>query len=520
MNDNQYTVQLSILRKKLEEQQQGLQSEGLKNRRERHLLRRFIGRISQGLKGYSAELDALMADLRQALENPDVQVDSLIPKLAMAERMTIRQTENRDKEFSGLALQVSQSGDVLKRVRGLPAQLKRELNGLLLQHNNPSQELLLRRTTRLLSMYDRAVKLITASHDFSGNLRELIDKDLQLSLSNELQHLITELDFDGQFGDQLLDIRNQLLLGVDSEKLMSIALQVIRLVLDGTHAERQASQQFLTSINQDLASLKHSTSKTLEHSESVVANHSELNAELSRVGQNLQVVVQDPTNMQAMVKQVGDAQQAIQALVERNRALEKHQQTLIDRIQFNESRLQQLCDQTADYRRRLNDQERKVFLDHLTKVYNRAALADRLDHEYKRWLRHQHPLCIAFVDLDHFKDINDSYGHSAGDKALKIIARTIFRNMPDTDFVARYGGEEFVLIMPEREKNILTEQLNQIREAIAALPFKFRDRSVSISASIGATLFTESDTPQQVLDRADRALYDAKDSGRNRLIWV
>ncbi|WP_087023527.1 GGDEF domain-containing protein [Thaumasiovibrio subtropicus] len=520
MNDNQYVSQLSSLRLRLESAQREFRDATLQSRREKNVLKRLVARISIALRGYDHELDALLVDIRHALENPETQISQLIPKLALAERMTIKQSANKEKQFQRLDRQIEQSGEVLKRVRGLPPQLKRELRSLMLRNAPSTQHHSVKKVIELLEIYERAMKLVTSAHEFNDSLEELVDKDIQLQLSNELQNLITELDFEGESGDKLLDIRNQLLIGVDSETLLKLALQLIRLVIDATHNERNQSQQFLNTINKDLASLQKATHQSLDHSETMVLHHQGLTGELASIRQRLQSQAEKASDMSKLIVSVHEACHEMQGLVERNRALEKREQALLERIRYNESKITSLYEQTLDYRRRLNDQERKMFMDHLTKVYNRAALADRMEHEYKRWLRYQHPLCVAFIDIDHFKDINDSYGHIAGDKALKIIARTIYKNVPDTDFVARYGGEEFVLLMAERDQQTLTDQLNQVREAVYALPFKFKDKSVSISISIGATLFTTNDTPDLVQERADRALYNAKDSGRNQLIWV
>ncbi len=520
MNDNQYVTQLSSLRLKLESAQEVFRNATLHSRREKNVLKRLVARISIALKGYDLELDVLLVEIRQALENPETQISQLIPKLALAERMTIKQSADKERQFQRLNRQFEQSGEVLKRVRGLPPQLKRELRSVMLTTSPNTRSNSIQKVIQLLEMYERAMKLVTSCHEFNDSLQDLVDKDMQLNLSNELQNLITELDFEGSSGDKLLDIRNQLLIGVDSETLLKLALEVIRFVIDGTHSERHQSQQFLNTINKDLASLQKATHQSLDHGETMVSHHRGLTGELSDIRQRLQNHCDGANDVNSLITNVNEACVDIQELVERNRALEKREQALMERLRYNESKITNLYEQTLDYRRRLNDQERKMFMDHLTKVYNRAALADRMEHEYKRWLRYQHSLCVAFIDIDHFKDINDSYGHIAGDKALKIIARTIYKSVPDTDFVARYGGEEFVIIMVEREKEVLTEQLNQVREAVHALPFKFKNQSVSISISIGATLFTSNDTPDIVQERADRALYSAKDSGRNQLIWV
>jgi diguanylate cyclase (GGDEF)-like protein len=124
---------------------------------------------------------------------------------------------------------------------------------------------------------------------------------------------------------------------------------------------------------------------------------------------------------------------------------------------------------------------------------------------------------MAIIDIDHFKSINDKFGHMAGDKALKVIARALQNNLRDTDFLARFGGEEFVLLMPNISPDAVMVPLDNIREQIKALPFRFKDQQVSISVSIGATLFKESDKPLDAFERADQALYESKSSGRDKV---
>ena len=122
-------------------------------------------------------------------------------------------------------------------------------------------------------------------------------------------------------------------------------------------------------------------------------------------------------------------------------------------------------------------------------------------------------------DVDHFKNINDSYGHSAGDKTLKVIARALKQSLRDTDFIARYGGEEFILLFPETAIEDLSVPLNAIREKIKRIPFKFKDTNVPITISFGATELRSADTNREAFDRADEALYEAKRNGRDKVMF-
>ncbi len=152
--------------------------------------------------------------------------------------------------------------------------------------------------------------------------------------------------------------------------------------------------------------------------------------------------------------------------------------------------------------------------DALTGLYNRGYLNECLDNEYRRGIRYGTPLCLIILDVDHFKSVNDTYGHPAGDKVLIDMASELKHHSRDIDIVARYGGEEFVLILPQTDSKsglILAERL---RAAVEALEIPIHDElNLNITISIGLVAIPETET-----DSADRALYQAKHSGRNRVI--
>ena len=134
---------------------------------------------------------------------------------------------------------------------------------------------------------------------------------------------------------------------------------------------------------------------------------------------------------------------------------------------------------------------------------------------------HHNPfdLALAVIDIDDFKKINDTYGHTAGDKTLQVIANTIQKKVSDDVFVARYGGEEFVLIYSKKKEAPFIKELNLINKTIARLPFKFKNNKVSITLSIGATHITKEDNIHTAFERADEAMYKAKAQGKNQVIY-
>lgn len=184
-----------------------------------------------------------------------------------------------------------------------------------------------------------------------------------------------------------------------------------------------------------------------------------------------------------------------------------------------QKRLQEMEKEAAGYKKKLAEQKFKSLQDALTRLPNRTAFEERLELEYKRWQRYGTDLTIAVADIDHFKRINDNYGHIAGDKTLQVIANMLQKALRDTDFVCRFGGEEFVIIFPQTTLSQVQEPLEIARKKIKQIPFKFRNEDISISISIGAAGFTEkSDTTLSVFERADRALYKAKEQGRDVVV--
>ena len=168
----------------------------------------------------------------------------------------------------------------------------------------------------------------------------------------------------------------------------------------------------------------------------------------------------------------------------------------------------------------LKDEARISTIDTLTKVPNRLAYEKQVEDELQRWQRFKQPTCIAVADVDHFKRINDSYGHRAGDRVLRAVAACLARQIRGTDFIARYGGEEFVMILPGTRLADAAQLIEAIRTTIAALGFHFRGTPVTITISSGVTAFRPEDTSGAAFDRADKALYQAKENGRNRCVAV
>jgi two-component system cell cycle response regulator len=161
---------------------------------------------------------------------------------------------------------------------------------------------------------------------------------------------------------------------------------------------------------------------------------------------------------------------------------------------------------------------RLTITDGLTGIANRRAFEERIKVEVYRALRYARPLSLVMFDLDHFKKVNDTYGHMAGDHVLKTVASAVSSRIRAYDAFARYGGEEFALLLPETSKAGAAQVAEEIRASVANTQFIFEDRVIPVTVSMGvAEVVPEFRTHHELVKAADVRLYGAKRDGRNRV---
>ena len=156
-------------------------------------------------------------------------------------------------------------------------------------------------------------------------------------------------------------------------------------------------------------------------------------------------------------------------------------------------------------------------LDELTGAYNRRYIMKCLGDEILRIQRGAH-CCVALIDLDHFKRINDRFGHPTGDEVLRRFAASIFANIRMVDKLGRYGGEEFLLVLPDTNVEQALQIVERLRGTIAGLDWPAISPDLTLTISAGLSEIASNDTPEDLLARTDRALYRAKDAGRDRVL--
>ncbi|WP_369602745.1 GGDEF domain-containing protein [Hahella sp. SMD15-11] len=158
--------------------------------------------------------------------------------------------------------------------------------------------------------------------------------------------------------------------------------------------------------------------------------------------------------------------------------------------------------------------------DGLTNLLNHVAIEEVLEREVARAERNESPLVFVMLDLDHFKQINDTYGHVMGDKVLVDFAHLLKNRLRRSDSVGRYGGEEFSVILPDTETDEAVHLIDALRESFAGIEHRLGKTGVNVTFSAGLASWKPGMSPETLRQQADKALYQAKRNGRNRLeVW-
>ncbi len=335
-------------------------------------------------------------------------------------------------------------------------------------------------------------------------------------IESTLLGLLSDLSLPEHHRPQAEAMRSRLEKGLNWYELLPILDDLAVLMLAITDSGQHEFEAYLKQLNERLESFQGNLQAASEgHAEGRTAAD-DLHTQMREHVDDLQSSVQEACDLSSL-KHILESR--LEGLLG---TMDQHQQQRDAREQEVAAHLQGLAERVAHmeqeaqgYREHLEEQRQKALIDPLTGLPNRAAWGERLAHEVEQWQLHGNLLLVAMLDLDHFKRINDGYGHLAGDKVLKIIATQLRKRLRPTDFIARFGGEEFVLLIPNTSMAIGLQLVEKLRAAIQACPFHFKGEPVTVTVSIGLAAFKPGDRSDQVLKRADEALYRAKNKGRN-----
>ncbi|MFV2060740.1 MAG: diguanylate cyclase, partial [Gammaproteobacteria bacterium] len=366
------------------------------------------------------------------------------------------------------------------------------------------------------------------SHELSQFIRQISTKeDDDESSENEsdgevLIHLLQRISLPDYLSEQALKLKQDIEKGDSDNSITNMVEATADLIMQmrlRLQAEKQELEQFLSEISKHLKALDIDIQVTSRLRNESVENLQQYDDDLEKEVQGLETGIKETDELEGLKGLVTERVKTIRLHMGAFRKSEEQRNTTAEEtIKKLTSRITDMEQETESLREQVAKEHNSAVRDALTKIPNRLAYEERISSEIERCKRYKSAMAFVVWDIDHFKGINDHYGHIAGDKVLTVIAEVLRQNLRAADFIARYGGEEFVVIMPETEIDKAAKGCEKIRLAIENCNFHYRDTSVPITASCGYTAYSENDTKESLFERADKALYKAKQNGRNQCV--
>ncbi|WP_372762127.1 GGDEF domain-containing protein [Pseudoalteromonas sp.] len=475
-------------------------------------LTHFVAKLSLCCKGLDIELDNRLAAFRNTL-NKGVNFAQLTPLIDDILTLLKNQETVQLNNQRALHSSIQAAGQQLQKNKDLPADTRKKLRHLLDDDLDNVKS-----THGYIPLLNQLVTFYQQTLDTKLTLEQDKQRSATSALANKLLGLAHQLVLEDESAEQVQAIRATIIQCHTLEALLEAALEIIAIIVKNINGERESAQSFLFSLNKTLGQLHQSIFSTSQHSESMGVEFDALNKRIKTKINNLNEQTKSTASISSLKKLVDIELKSLSEDFMAKEALERSdREQLIASFGEINGRIGCLENKLSNYKKRLNEQRFKSLLDGLTKLPNRAAFDERYHHEMHLYNVQPSDITLVVIDVDHFKDVNDRFGHTAGDITLQVIAKALKNSIEATDFIARYGGEEFVILMPNTVLETAAVRLNKLKENIKKIPFKFKSKQIEITVSLGATQFKPGDTVLKAFDRADDALYEAKNSGRDRL---
>jgi len=529
-----------------------------------HVLHRALVRISLAAEGQDSELDKHLANLRRLLRKKPVNQSSISSNLSQVKTAILQLEKQRESSsppgFDSLQILIDQLLQ-LKLDKDKQRALKRYSKSLSAKGNQlSSYPALLEEYSRL--QHDALAEALStpaeaevspspsSSEGFlsrmfarkpsssEDSVRESINAPLECVIdpvdqkpqnSNEqndtlaaiikiLADLLEQLPLAPEVRDQAKQLRDHLSDLAAAGELEKMIDGTAELVIKALDKSQHEFEQFLLTLDQQLTKITASLCTQGQNKEARKDSTHQLNIMVRDQVGSISKAVGEATDISDLKSSV---QSQLKTIIT---AVDEFAETETQREQILEQQLQEMHEQLAlaqtesqTIQKKLHNEMLRALTDTLTGLPNREAFDERFTLERERFLRYEHPASLAILDIDHFKLVNDNHGHLVGDRVLQAFATTVKNMIRRTDFLARFGGEEFILIMPETDISSAYALLEKIRESVAHISPRSLDIKNPITVSGGLTAFQLNENAEQLLGRADQALYHAKNGGRNRV---
>jgi diguanylate cyclase len=356
----------------------------------------------------------------------------------------------------------------------------------------------------------------------NGLLGRLLKHDPVGTPNKMLDDLLARIAWPQSLGDEIGALRRNLAEGSPSdawvhvvERLSALVLQVMQ----DSQAQVAVAESFLAELTARLGTIEAHVSGEASDRDAAKVRGEELSAAVQGEVEGLAGRLYDSNDLGQLKTSFSAGLDRLQQFVEDFLSAERRRyDSAVAREAALREELARVEQESQELRDKIVLSQDQASRDALTGLPNRRAYDARMSEEVARYKRFGEPLSLVVFDLDNFKQINDRFGHRAGDKALKVIARLLKQRMRETDFLARYGGEEFVLLLPGASSEDALALADKMRAAVVEAGLHSKGKPVYLTISGGVASLRDGDTPDAIFERADQGLYQAKAAGKDRIV--
>ncbi|WP_409522661.1 sensor domain-containing diguanylate cyclase [Nitrincola sp. MINF-07-Sa-05] len=474
--------------------------------------------MALGMQGANADLDSSLARLNQHFsEGEQVELKPVIKEIMRHSRDADSKKVRISDELRNTLTDWSRQIEKLDRDKAKAD----ALSDILVQLPEATEALysvspLVKRLVQLQDSLLAVALADTGASQAKGGDKAAFSRKVTKEVVQWLTQLTSALQKVGADDQLVQQVVNQLSGLSDPQKIAGVIADLVRLVQQLEPDMTQEFEDYLLSLNEQLGVVEQFLIENRHAEHQALLEHKELEKALRRDVNVIHSSVKSSKDLNALKVSVTSQ------LAKIVRTMDNYRKGETDREGQLQARYDKLLEkvrsmevESEHIKARIEEEQRQARTDVLTGLPNRLAYIDQVKAELARTARYGAPFSFCVADIDHFKPVNDQYGHPAGDKLLSLLSKTLRRELRETDFVARIGGEEFAFIFTNTQLEQAKQVAEKLREAVQASPFHFQGTPITITMSFGLVEVSGGESADELYARADRLLYQAKGSGRN-----
>lgn len=491
-------------------------------------LRKAVSRTSMLAEGHDPELDSVVRQVRQKITTGD-DAKEIQKALTSVEPLILKIDESRIHRAKQVRDTLHDLLDMLEQLDNpVPQKGKRQLEGAIRTHwNTPSKwpELFQLYLELAQSTLDNNVDQQESSFSFKRLFRrpekpteQKTPQEISAQIAHSFTALLSNLSLPSHYDDDISQLKRALSSNQDFNQLPQILDDAINLISLAITGSQTGLTNYLTQLNKQLASINNSIVTSYKKQRNLSSSREYFDQQLKTQMAGTKKEVQEATDLDVLKGLIDERMTTItQTMSQYRTEMIEQEKQANQSISLLKNKVNHMEKDAEALRSLLQQRLAQAMTDSLTNLPNRAAYQEAITTLFDLMNKQGQPLCLAVCDIDHFKKINDSWGHLAGDKVLRLVPRQVRNILAKDDLMFRYGGEEFVIVLPNTSLEQAVARAEQVRLEVEKTPFNMEGEPVSVSISIGVAQAQPNEEPNNLFARADKQLYQAKNSGRNRV---